>query len=289
MLLENLIQEGIGRFDLLHLSRPRNNNFPRTEDTHCDAFALPLPFTCTLPLANLLTGADSWTTIARIVEVLGIHTLIDGFLQHTEEIVFINQQFMERILINETIDGIIRIDELDGESMNAHGLVKRGFGKALNQFIEPVQGRTSKALGGHTRHLDTSVCEEFDIDLFPCHLLVIGALLLVLLLLFFLPLPLPTIGSFYLASHNNGGLIKECLVRDFTMCKDILVAQSQDSCAIFDLQHTLCGVPKGQDIPLQGLENGAKAHWRSPMRRNDHRGDAEGGRCNAHGYQLVRK
>ncbi len=80
VLLENVIQECVGGFDLLHLSCPRNNNFPRTKDAHRDAFALAFSLACTLTLTNLLTGANAWTAIARIVEVLGIHTLIDSFL-----------------------------------------------------------------------------------------------------------------------------------------------------------------------------------------------------------------
>jgi hypothetical protein len=39
-----------------------------------------------------LTNTNSW--ISFVVEEFGIHTLINCFFKHTEEIVFINQELM---------------------------------------------------------------------------------------------------------------------------------------------------------------------------------------------------
>ena len=118
MFIQNCVEKIIGSLNLPKLSGARNNDSPCPKDAHRNAFTFSLAFARTLPFTECLTltNADSW--ISLIVEEFSIHTLIDCFFEHTEEIVFINQEFMKCVLIDEFIESIVCINELNGKSLN---------------------------------------------------------------------------------------------------------------------------------------------------------------------------
>lgn len=269
--LKDLIQEVIRRTNLGHFTSARNDDFTCAEDAHGDTLTLAFALSRTLPFTDLLTGADTRTTIGGIVEVFGIDTLIDGLLQHAEEIVFINQQFMESVLINEPIDGVVRIDELDRESVNMDRKFKRRLRERLNDSVEPIEGRLSEGLRGDTCHLDTAVRKQFDVHLLP------GITLLLLIMILALALVLNSMVIRHSATNHNGGLIKERLVGDLTMCEDILVGPSLNTWTVFNLEHTFVGIPERNHVGPKRVKDRTQIHRGAPVSRNDHRGDAE--RC----------
>lgn len=84
MTVKDTIQEIIGSINLMNLSSSRNNNSPRSKDTHGDSLAFSLALSRALTLAELFTLADSLAWVSCIIEELGIDALIDRLLQHTK-------------------------------------------------------------------------------------------------------------------------------------------------------------------------------------------------------------
>ena len=94
MFIKYTVKECIRRLNLLHLTSARNDNSPRSENAHRNAFALSISFPCALSLTWYRTLADACTWIRRIVEELGIYSLVNGLFQHAKQVVFINQYFV---------------------------------------------------------------------------------------------------------------------------------------------------------------------------------------------------
>jgi hypothetical protein len=124
MSVKHLVQEIIRRFNLFQLSGTCNNDLARPKDAHCYALAFSLSLSHTLTLTERLALTDSISRISGIVEEFSIHPLINGLFQHAKQVVFVNQNLMKYILINELIQCIIGIDKLNGESLNGWFLLE---------------------------------------------------------------------------------------------------------------------------------------------------------------------
>lgn len=171
---------------------------------------------------------------------------------------------MESVLINEPVDGVVRIDQLDRETMNMDGLIKGRHGKGLDHSVEPVQRGSGKRRRGDTRHLDPSIRKEFNVYLLPG----IRRVLLVLVLV-------PTIR--YTTTDDDGGLVKERFVGNLTMRENILIGPSLNTWTIFNLEYTLIRIPEGDHVRPKRVKDGTELNRCAPVSRNDHGRDAE--RC----------
>ena len=115
--IKDAIQELIGGFNLIHLPSPRNDDAPRSENAHGDPLAFSFAIAGPLALTEILALTNAVSRVKRIIVKFRIHALVDGFLQRAGEVVFIHQQFMESVLIDELIQLIVRIDQLNGKSL----------------------------------------------------------------------------------------------------------------------------------------------------------------------------
>ena len=167
MLLEYLIQELIGAIDLIHGSCAGDNNLPCAEDTHRNAFTIPVPISLALSLTESFAGTDTRLIIVIVVEELGIHALIDGLLQHREEIVALQEEFVEIVLLNIVTERIVRINERDIDICDGRLACERALGQRLNKGQEPLDRLHRKGLVGHSRHLDAPDGEQLHIELLP--------------------------------------------------------------------------------------------------------------------------
>lgn len=222
--IKDTIQELIGRFDLIHLPSTRNDNAPRSEDAHGDPFALSLAIAGPLALTEVLALANAVSRVKCIVVEFRIHALIDGFLQCAREVVFIHQQFVESVLVDKLVQCIVRIDQLNGESLQTRLAFKGGNGERQNRLKDPLEGLIRELFGRHTRHLNASVREQFHIHFFPSC----------------------AVRAFMNhATDDQRGLIEEGLGCDLSVRKDVLVAGAEHLVLVLKFQDSDVGIPHG--------------------------------------------
>ena len=100
MLSEDLVEKVICHLNLLHVPSAGNNDIARTKDAHRDPLTLPDTISRTLALTEPRTGTNPRLLVRRIVEELGIHSLIYRLLQHTEDTVLIHQNAIQILLLD---------------------------------------------------------------------------------------------------------------------------------------------------------------------------------------------
>ena len=131
---------------------------------------------------------------------------------------------MESVLIDELVQRIVRIDQLNGKSLQTRLPFKGGHRKRLNRLKDPLQGLICKLFGRHTRHLNPSVRKQFHIHFFPSC----------------------AVRAFmdHTADHQ-GGLIEEGLGGDLSVRKDVLVAGAEHFVLVLKFQDSDVGIPHG--------------------------------------------
>jgi len=200
MFVKDSIEELVRRLNLRDLASTRNNNAAGSKDAHCNSLALALSFSRTLSLTEVLALADANPWISCIIEELGIDALVNGFLEHAEQIVFVQQDLVDGVLIDVLIEGIVSINELNGEALNNGRSRKWRLRELTNGIDEPLHRLASKGFRCHTRHLNASIGEELDIHLLPL-------------------IACPV----HLSPKNNGRLIEESLGGDFSIRENVFV------------------------------------------------------------------
>jgi hypothetical protein len=96
MRLQDLIEELIRLIDLIHLSRPCNDDLAGREWANRNAFALAITISQTLPRAGqfALTDSRPQRIPFLVIIILGIHTLINCALMGTEQVIDIAQNLV---------------------------------------------------------------------------------------------------------------------------------------------------------------------------------------------------
>jgi hypothetical protein len=117
---------------------------------------------------------------------------------------------------------VVGVEQLNRELLNRERLRRDGLGQCGELLENELQNNLRELLGGHTRHLESPVREEFHIDL-----LEIGGIA-----------PL----SSTQLSDDEGALIKEGLHTHSALGKHITCRVSNDLCLMFHLQNTLRGI-----------------------------------------------
>ena len=233
MLAEDPVQELVGRLNLVHGSRPRNDNLARTKDTHRNAFTLSISVAVPLTLTECAprTGTYPRVLIVRIVEEFRIHPLIDCLLQHTEEVVLLDKQAMEIVLLNIVVERIVCVNEGGVDLHGGRGgrAAREGTSlKRLDDFQEPLDGADRELAARHSRHLNAPIPEQLHIDLLEA--IAEGA------------------------AKNESRLIVEGLVRGLAIGEQVLVAGAMDLLLVFELQDAYVGNAYRNELPFQLVE-----------------------------------
>jgi len=252
--IKDAVQELIGGFNLIHLPSARNDDAPCSEDAHGDPFALSFAIAGPLALTEVLALTDAVSCVKRIVVEFRIHALIDGFLQCAGEIVFIHQQFVESILVDKLVQRIVRIDELNGESLQTCLPFKGGDGEGQNRLKDPLQGPIGEFLGRYTCHLNASIRKQFYVHFFPSF----------------------TVCAFMdHATNHQRGLVEEGLGRDLSIGKDVLVTRAEHFVLVLKFQDSDVGIPHGNHDGGQLIKENIQMNGCSPVTRDHHGGDTK--------------
>lgn len=247
MVLKDLVQEYIGRIDLIHSPSTGNDDLARAEDAHRNPFALPLSLSCALALAKPLTRADARSVVLRVIEELGIDPLINGLLQHREEIIAFHQDPVQIVLLNIVTQRVVCINKAHihlGHRRFLAFRLNKGAIKRLNEFQEPFHRLDCKRLTRDPRHLNPPIAKQLHIEL----------------------LPTPT----KWLPNNNRALIKEGLVRRLPIGKEILVTRSKDFSLMFKLENSCIIISNRDQVFLELMKQGIEINRQTPIGCHSH-------------------
>jgi len=248
------IHESVGLVQLGLVSRARNDNTPRLKRGDSDLLTAANGRAIALTRAEARTRADArLIRIGLIVIILRVDALINRRLQGAGETVLLAQDPVELGALNQSTHLVVGVEQLNGELLNAERLLRNGLRQGRDRAQHEVEDRLGEVLAGHSRHLESAVREQLDIDLFQL------------------------VGALSLLANDQGTLVKEGLVAHSALGKHITCRVSDYFCLMLHLHKSLAHIADRNEKTLHLLKQFAQVNRGPKMPRGHQSGNTK--RC----------